>query len=81
MRAGWQHFFHAYPGYQISIRYSFAEGNRVALFGEAAGGWRINDSMHLQRWTTPAAWLAEVEKEQIKSWTVFCDTGWVSPPV
>ena len=81
MRAGWQHFFHAYPGYQINIAHTLEQGNRVALFGDASGRWRINDSIHPQRWTIPAAWLAEVEKEQIKNWTVFCDTNWVNPPV
>lgn len=80
MRLGWQHFFHAYPDYRIGVRHSFAEGNQVALFGEAAGRWRVNDAVHSQRWTIPAAWLAEVENERIKNWTVFCDTNWASPP-
>jgi limonene-1,2-epoxide hydrolase len=81
MRLGWQHFLRAYPGYQIDVRHTFAEGNRVALFGEAAGGWLVDDALHPQRWTIPAAWLAEVEKERIKSWTVFCDTNWANPPM
>ena len=80
MRAGWQHFFHVYPGYQINIAHTFEEGNQVALFGDASGGWRNNDSIHPLRWTIPAAWLAEVDKEQIKGWTVFCDTNWANPP-
>jgi hypothetical protein len=80
MRLGWQHFFHAYPGYHIDVEYSFASGDRVALFGKAAGGWRANDIVLPQRWTVSAAWLAEVEEEKIKHWTVFCDTSWVNPP-
>lgn len=80
MHLGWQHFLHAYPGYQITITHSFSEENRAALFGNAAGGWRINDAIHPQRWTVSAAWLAEVENEKISHWTVFCDTTWVSPP-
>jgi ketosteroid isomerase-like protein len=80
MQLGWQHFFHAYPGYQITITYTFAEENRAALFGNATGGWRINDTNHPQRWTVSAAWLAEVENEKISHWTVFCDTIWVNPP-
>lgn len=80
MRLGWQHFFHVYPAYQIEIEHSFAEGDRVALFGKASGGWRINDVVLPQRWTVSAAWLAGVEKEKIKHWAVFCDTNWVSPP-
>ena len=79
MRIGWQHFFHAYPAYRINIKHSFAEGNRVALFGDASGGWRVNDVILPQRWTVSAAWLAEVDKKQISHWTVFCDTTWVTP--
>jgi hypothetical protein len=81
MRLGWQHFFHAYPGYRIEIEHDFAEENQVALFGKATGGWRVNDIVLPQRWTVSAAWLAEVEKEQIKHWTVFCDTTWINPPL
>ena len=81
MQLGWQHFFHVYPGYQIQIKHSFEEANRVALFGDAEGGWRVNEIVLPKRWTVSAAWLAEVEEEQIKSWTVFCDTAWVNPPL
>jgi predicted ester cyclase len=80
MRLGWQHFFHAYPSYRIDIERTFAKGDTVALFGKAAGGWRVNDSVLPQRWTVSAAWLAEVENEKIRHWTVFCDTSWVNPP-
>lgn len=80
MRIGWQHFFHAYPNYQISVKSTFAEENRVALFGDASGGWRVNDVVLPKRWTVSAAWLAEVKKEQISNWTVFCDTSWADPP-
>jgi limonene-1,2-epoxide hydrolase len=80
MRRGWEHFFHTYPGYKISISCSFADGKQVALFGKAAGGWRVNDVVHPQSWTVPAAWLAEVENEKIKNWSVFCETNWANPP-
>ena len=80
MRNGWQHFFHAYPNYRIDIEQSVAEGDSVALFGKATGGWRVNEVILPQKWTVPAAWLAEVEKEKIKRWTVCCDTSWVNPP-
>jgi limonene-1,2-epoxide hydrolase len=81
MKFGWQHFFHAYPAYQIRIEHSFADANRVALFGEAEAGWCVNDIVLAQRWAVSAAWLAEVENEQIRNWTVFCDTSWINPPL
>ncbi len=80
MQLGWQHFFRAFPGYRINIEHTFAKGNQVALFGKAAGGWSVNDHVLPQRWTVAAAWLAELEEEKIKHWTVFCDTTWVNPP-
>src|SRR5690349_15914434 len=61
MFSGWQHFFHAYPDYRINVRHSFTDGNKVALFGEAEGGWRVNNQILSKRWTVSAAWLAEVE--------------------
>lgn len=80
MQLGWQHFLHAYPGYQINVKHVFAEGNRVALIGEATGGWQVDGEILPERWTVAAAWLAEVENQQIKHWSVFCDTTWVHPP-
>ncbi len=80
MQLGGQHFFRAYPGYQIEIEHTFTKENQVALFGKAAGGWCVNDQVLPQRWTASAAWLAEIEQEKIKHWTVFCDTNWVNPP-
>jgi uncharacterized protein (TIGR02246 family) len=80
MLSGWRHFFHAYPDYRICIQRSFAEGNWVALFGEATGRWRVKDQVLSQMWKVAAAWLAEVETGRIKNWSVFCDTNWVNPP-
>ena len=80
MVSAWQHFFHAFPGYRIEIKQSFAEGPKVALFGEALGGWRVKDAVLGQRWRVRAAWLAEIEAEKIKRWSVFCDTSWAKPP-
>jgi hypothetical protein len=80
MVSGWQHFFHAYPNYRITIEHSFAEESQVALFGIAEGGWRVNDTVLPQPWKVRAAWLAEINAGKIKRWNVFCDTGWAKPP-
>lgn len=80
MFSGWQHFFHAYPNYRINIKQTFADGNKVALFGDAEGGWRVNNQVLPQRWKVSAAWLAQVEAGKIRQWSVFCDTGWATPP-
>jgi ketosteroid isomerase-like protein len=80
MLSGWQHFFHVYPGYRITIDRTFADADRVALFGKAEGGWRVNDVVIPQRRSVPAAWRAEVHSGKVRRWTVFCDTAWATPP-
>jgi ketosteroid isomerase-like protein len=80
MHTGWQHFFHAYPNYRITLTQTFADGNHVGLFGQAEGGWRVDDKILPQKWSISAAWLAEIRSGKVHRWTVFCDTGWASPP-
>jgi ketosteroid isomerase-like protein len=80
MMMGWQHFWSAYPHYRIIVSASLSQGNQVALFGEATGTWRVDDRVLSEEWKTPAAWLAMIEAGKVKSWTVYCDTGWVTPP-
>ena len=80
MHTGWQHFFHAYPNYRITLTQTFAEGDKVALFGKAEGGWRVDDKILPQKWSVPATWLAEIQSSKVHHWTVFCDTGWATPP-
>lgn len=80
MLSGWQHFFHAYPGYRIDIHQTFAAETQAALFGEASGGWRIGETVSTKRWKVAAAWLAEIQSGKVRTWSVFCDTGWANPP-
>jgi ketosteroid isomerase-like protein len=80
MLSGWQHFFHAYPGYRIELNHVLASGNLVALFGQASGKWRSGETVLPQTWKVAAAWLAEVVDAKISRWSVFCDAGWAAPP-
>jgi limonene-1,2-epoxide hydrolase len=80
MIAGWKHFFEAYPGYWIRVGTAFVDGARVALFGEAGGKWKVEDRVLTESWSVTAAWLAEVEGGKVKKWSVYCDTGWATPP-
>ncbi len=81
MIAGWKSFFDAYPGYSIQFDAAFADEFRVALFGKASGMWKVEDPLRPETWSVPAAWLAEIEAGKVKKWSVYCDTGWVHPPV
>jgi ketosteroid isomerase-like protein len=77
----WQNFFYAYPRYWISIDTNFLSGNRVALFGTAGGKWRVAGTVVPGSWQVNAAWLAEVERDRVRRWSIFCDTTWVTPPL
>ena len=80
MLSGWQHYFRAYPNYRITIGQSFADGDKVAIFGKAEGGWRVGETVLAQTWSVPAAWLAEIRDNKVRRWSVFCDTTWATPP-
>ena len=80
MLLGWQHFFHAYPDYRIAISHTLVRENLVALFGQARGKWRVNDLILAETWSVSAGWLAEIEAGKVKTWRVFCDTSWATPP-
>jgi ketosteroid isomerase-like protein len=80
MVAGWRYFLDAYPGYWIRVDAAMADGARVALFGEAGGGWKSDGRVLAAKWSARAAWLAQIEGGRVKAWSVFCDTGWAKPP-
>jgi len=81
MTAGWERFLHDYPDYCITVERSFVHDDTVALFGHATGCWRVDGKILPQHWTVRAAWLAEIASGRVAAWSVFCDTGWVTPPV
>jgi ketosteroid isomerase-like protein len=74
MRAGWKGYFAMCPDYWVSHEAIFANGNQVAVFGEA-GGTIARDGQLLpeNQWRTPAAWLAIVEDGLVKQWRVYAD--------
>lgn len=80
MIAGWKQFFVAIPAYWVRVDTAFADGPLVALFGEAGGQWRVGDRVLPETWSVKAAWLAAIEDSKVKTWTVYCDTGWATPP-
>jgi hypothetical protein len=80
MFENWQMFFSAFPQYWIHIDANFASGNRVALFGEAGGKWRVDGQVVPGAWQVTAAWMAEIEADKVRRWSIFCDTSWATPP-
>lgn len=80
MMMAWQHFFDLFPEYWIRVDTAMADGAQAALFGEAGGRWRVEGQVLPGRWKVRAAWLAEIESGKVRTWRVFCDTGWTMPP-
>ena len=76
----WRQFFLAYPQYWISIDTNLAYGDRVGLFGEAGGKWRVDGTIIPGSWKVSAAWLAEIEDGKVRGWSICCDTAWMTPP-
>ncbi len=80
MQKNWELFLKAFPKYWIHIDSGFADGNRVALFGEAGGKWRVDGQILPDSWKVPAAFIAEIESDKVRGWSVFCDSSWGTPP-
>jgi ketosteroid isomerase-like protein len=74
MRAGWQGYYMMCPDYWVSHEAIFAQGNQVAVFGEAGGAIARSGKLAPEnQWRTPAAWLAIVDKGLVKEWRVYAD--------
>lgn len=80
MMMAWRHFFDLFPEYWMRVDTAMADGAQVALFGEAGGQWRVEGRVLPRGWKVRAAWLAGIEAGKVKTWSVFCDTGWTKPP-
>ncbi|HKT46378.1 MAG TPA: nuclear transport factor 2 family protein [Candidatus Acidoferrales bacterium] len=74
MRTAWRGYFGFCPDYWVSHEEIFRQGNLVAIFGAAGGTIASNGVLPPEnKWRTPAAWLATVEKDLIKEWKVYAD--------
>jgi ketosteroid isomerase-like protein len=75
MRAGWRSYYDTYcPDYRVSHEEIFHHGNLVAVFGSAGGTIAVDGKLPPEnKWRTPAAWLAVVEKSLVKEWRVYAD--------
>ncbi len=74
MRAAWQGYYAFCPDYWVSVEDTFANGNKVAVFGAAGGTIARNGKLPSEnKWRIPAAWLAVVEDGRVKEWRVYAD--------
>ncbi len=74
MRVGWSHYFRMVPDYTIHVDQCLENGPQVVLLGSAGGTYTPDGLLREEgRWSTPAAWSAIVEAEQISLWQIFAD--------
>jgi hypothetical protein len=74
MRAGWRSYYAFCPDYSVSHEEIFQSGDVVAVFGSAGGAIAAQGKLPPEnKWRTPAAWLAVVEKGRVKEWRVYAD--------
>ncbi|HEY4843717.1 MAG TPA: nuclear transport factor 2 family protein [Terriglobales bacterium] len=74
MRAGWRSYYAFCPDYSVSHEEIFQSGDVVAVFGSAGGTIAAQGKLPPEnKWRTPAAWLAVVEKGMVKEWRVYAD--------
>jgi hypothetical protein len=74
MRAGWRSYYAFCPDYSVSHEEIFQSGDVVAVFGSAGGTIAAQGKLPPEnKWRTPAARLAVVEKGMVKEWRVYAD--------
>jgi ketosteroid isomerase-like protein len=74
MRAGWKSYYAFCPDYSVSHEEILQSGKLVAVFGSAGGTIAAQGKLPPEnKWRTPAAWLAVVEKGLVKEWRVYAD--------
>jgi ketosteroid isomerase-like protein len=74
MREGWRGYYAFCPDYWVSHEDIFENGNLVAVFGSAGGTIAANGKLPPEnKWQTPAAWRALVDKGLVKEWRVYAD--------
>ena len=74
MTTGWIGYFRMFPDYEIRVASVFADNQRVAVFGSAAGTYNGKRGLVSEnRIEMPAAWQAIVTDGKIKHWQVYAD--------
>jgi ketosteroid isomerase-like protein len=74
MRLGWRSYFAFCPDYWVSQQEIFPGADRVAVFGAAGGTIAADGTLRAEnKWSTPAAWLAIVDRGLVRQWRVYAD--------
>ncbi|MFZ5786004.1 MAG: nuclear transport factor 2 family protein [Acidobacteriota bacterium] len=74
MRHGWAAYLAMVPDYAIAVERTLVSGDTVVILGTASGTYAPDGALlEANRWSTPAAWRAEVRCGRVAVWQVFAD--------
>ncbi len=74
LRAGWTAYLRMVPDYIIDVHRTFGDRGNVVVVGVARGTYARDGVLRADdRWETPGAWLARVQRGEIAEWHVFAD--------
>ena len=74
MMSAWQAYFAMFPDYEIRVDSILADGDRIAIFGEAFGTFKgKRGAVPENRIVMPAAWNARVKDGRVGFWQVYAD--------
>jgi limonene-1,2-epoxide hydrolase len=72
--SAWQAYFAVFPDYEIRVQRILADGEQVAIFGEAIGTFKGKRGVVPEnRIVMPAAWNARVKDGRVTFWQVYAD--------
>lgn len=74
MTSAWRAYFGMFPDYEIRVGSILADGDHVAIFGEAVGTFKGKRGLvPKNRIVMPAAWNARVKDGRVGVWQVYAD--------
>ena len=74
LRQAWTKYFAMVPDYEVVLEEVFQDGSHIGAFGIARGTYAPKGELRAEnRWSTPAAWRAEVRGKKVALWRVYGD--------
>lgn len=74
LRQAWAKYFAMVPDYEVVLEEVFQDGDQIGAFGLARGTYAPSGELRdHNRWSTPAAWRAEVRGKKVALWRVYGD--------
>lgn len=74
MIEAWAGYFRMVPDYRITIDETFVDGSAVVMLGTAEGTYAPDGELRAEnKWSTPAAWRAEIRGSLVAEWCVYAD--------